>query len=294
MAKELVLRRRESFPDAFRRIADEQLTRAAAALTAEELSHERRVHEARKRFKESRALVRLFRVALGDAFGEQNRWYRDAGRALAAYRDATAAAAAVDALPAAMRDEIGRVAMRKLRGLVRERRDALYADTAAVDEAIRSVLATFAAERLRIEELPLNGGAGAVEKAFAATFAAGRKAMEAAFATRRDLAFHDWRKRVKDHWVHVKLFLPVWPELMSAREEALDAFSHLLGEHHDLAVLAAIVSGTDAATRVTRFLAARQKAIAREAGPIGRKLYAVRPRDHARETMALWRVWHRA
>ena len=59
-----VLHRDESLEKAFRRIADEQMTRAANALTVDDLSRDARVHEARKRFKESRALMRLYRDAL--------------------------------------------------------------------------------------------------------------------------------------------------------------------------------------------------------------------------------------
>jgi CHAD domain-containing protein len=273
VAKVFALRRRESLAEAFRRIAAAQLTRAAAALTAEDVRLETRIHDARKRFKESRALVRLFRAPLGDAFDEENRWYRDAGRALAAFRDATAAVCAIDALPPELR--------RRLRPLVSE------PDAAAVGEAIANVIASFDAERQRIETLQLRGGAGAVEKGFAATLAAGRKAMAKAYETRDAEAFHEWRKRVKDHWYHVQLFLPVWPELMTVRHHALRRLSHLLGEHHDLGVVAALAPGQP---DVARFLATRQRAIVRRARPLAEKLYAVRPRDAAREVLALWRI----
>ena len=48
------------------------------------------VHQARKRFKELRALLRLVREPLGDSFQRENRCARDLGRALAESREATA------------------------------------------------------------------------------------------------------------------------------------------------------------------------------------------------------------
>ena len=66
-----------------RRLLAERIDRALGALRDETLASETRVHEVRKRMKESRALLRLFRRVLGDVFSEENRRFRDAGRLLA-------------------------------------------------------------------------------------------------------------------------------------------------------------------------------------------------------------------
>jgi len=272
-----VLHHKESLGEAFRRIADEQLTDAAKALTTDDLTQESRIHEARKRFKESRALMRLYRKALGDSFAEQNAWYRDAGRTLAPYRDATANVAAVEAI-----DDQSTGALREL---VRERRDALYADAAALDATIRELLSRFAAERLFVHDAELSDVEDAVESGLASTISAARKAMTAAYETGELAAFHEWRKRVKDQWYHVRLFERVWPKLMKVHEITLHELSDLLGHHHDLT----LVNELDAS--LTEAIAKKQKAIAEKARPIAERLYATRPRDRARETMALWRAW---
>ena len=177
--------------------------------------------EARKRFKESRALMRLYRKALGDSFAEQNAWYRDAGRALAPYRDATANVAAVEAI-----DDQSTGA---LRDLVRERRDSLYADAAALDATIRELLSRFAAERLFVHDVELSDVEDAEQSGLASTISAARKAMTAAYETGELAAFHEWRKRVKDQWYHVRLFERVWPKLMKVHETTLHELSDLLG-----------------------------------------------------------------
>jgi CHAD domain-containing protein len=277
MADHFVLHRRESLEEAFRRIAGDQLTRAATALTTQELPAEERVHEARKRFKESRALMRLYRFALGDSFAERNRWYRDAGRALSAYRDASANVTAVETIDG---DATG-----PLRELVRERRDALYADPAALDEAVRELLTRFAAERLLVHDVALRDVEEAVQRGLASAISAARKAMTAAYDSGSDAEFHEWRKRVKDQWYHARLFERVWPKLMKVHEAALHELSDLLGLHHDLTVVRGL-AGDDR----SEVISARQQAITAKARPIAEKVYAARPRDRARELMALWRT----
>jgi CHAD domain-containing protein len=268
MAADFVLHRSESLEAAFRRIADDQLTRAASALTDEDSSREVRVHEARKRFKESRALMRLYRDALGGAFDERNAWYRDAGRALAAYRDASAAVTAVESIDKAAASPL------------RERCDALYADTAAYDKTIDDLLTRFAAERIAIHYVSLDDVEDAVEDGLARTIAAGRKAMHAAYDGGE---FHEWRMRVKDQWYHLRLFQRVWQKLMNAHEGALHELSSLLGLHHDLTVAKEL--GVDAAIET------KQQEIVEKTRPLAAKIYAAAPKAKAQETIALWRAW---
>src|ERR1051325_8843805 len=71
----------EPVPVAVNRILSEQLDRIAAHLGARE------VHDARKRMKEIRALLRAVRGPLGEQFAIESAWYRDAARALAPARD---------------------------------------------------------------------------------------------------------------------------------------------------------------------------------------------------------------
>ena len=66
------------------RIAREEIDKAVVVLGDENLDRHERVHQARKRFKKIRALLRLLRGELGDTYGEENVWFRDCGRELAA------------------------------------------------------------------------------------------------------------------------------------------------------------------------------------------------------------------
>ena len=49
---------------------------------------------------------------------------------------------------------------------------------------------------------------------------------------------HEWRKRVKDLWYHLRLLRDSWPEVLGAVSDQAHELSDLLGDHHDLSVLA--------------------------------------------------------
>src|ERR1044071_9440613 len=75
---------------AIARIVREQIARAREQLMDRKAPIEKRVHDARKRFKEIRAVLRLVREPFGAQFDVENAWYRDAGRTLASAGDADA------------------------------------------------------------------------------------------------------------------------------------------------------------------------------------------------------------
>jgi CHAD domain-containing protein len=53
-----------------------------------------------------------------------------------------------------------------------------------------------------------------------------------------DEAVHEWRKRVKDLWYQLRLLRNAWPAPLKAASDEAHELSALLGDHHDLAVLA--------------------------------------------------------
>ena len=92
------LNRPEPLDREVRRIVRERLESAAGALAQRDENLHEGVHDARKRFKEIRAVIRLARDSLGARAKMENAWYRDAGRSLSGLRDAQALIEACDAL----------------------------------------------------------------------------------------------------------------------------------------------------------------------------------------------------
>jgi CHAD domain len=74
---------------------------------------------------------------------------------------------------------------------------------------------------------------------FTSAYGRGRKALALVkdFDGEKE-AVHEWRKRAKDLWYHLRILEPVWPEVLGPLAAQAHGLSDLLGDHHDLAVLA--------------------------------------------------------
>ena len=97
---------------------------------------------------------------------------------------------------------------------------------------------------------------------------------------------HEWRKRVKDLWYQQRLLEETWPGVMKAQAKEAKKLSKLLGEDHDLAVLAETLR-TD--PELARFadefepvIAKRRKKLLKRSRKLGRRVYAEKPKAFAR------------
>jgi CHAD domain-containing protein len=139
-------------------------------------------------------------------------------------------------------------------------------------------------------------GFAALRPGLTRIYAQGRKAMKKAYRECTDDQFHEWRKRVKDHWYHNRLLGRTWPEVMSARIEELKRLSDLLGDDHDLAVLCDILEtegqamDADAETLIC-LCRRRQEELRADARDLGERLYAKSPECLAGELEGYWKAW---
>ena len=203
------------------RIARERIGRAVAHLSDETADTATRVHEARKRFKEIRAILRLGRFGLDGDFAALNVAFRDAARALAATREYDALAGMAKTLRRAAHDPLER------RALTRVARVLGAVPAPPIDIQSPSLPSiTFAAP-----------GADWIARGLRKTYRDGRRAFREARAQRTATAIHEWRKRVKDLWYEMQIVAP-----SSARVAVLHELSRLLGDHHDVVELAAHVA----------------------------------------------------
>jgi CHAD domain-containing protein len=266
----------ESVPAAVRRIMDEQLVRARGQLTDAQSPGEKRIHNARKRFKETRALLRLVREPLGKQFAVENAWFRDAGRELATVRDADAVLEALEilALPRALHNRI-------------KKKLTANRDTAGLDALIAKTAGQLVLAQERIALWPdVADSFDALEAGLQRTYRDGRRAMKRADTPE---SLHEWRKHVKTHWYHAQLLQHVWPEMMTSYAAVLEQLSRALGDHHDLHVLRESVS--DAPPELLEAIDARQGELERTARELGTRVYAERERDFTARMAKLWEAW---
>ncbi|MEZ4569167.1 MAG: CHAD domain-containing protein [Thermomicrobiales bacterium] len=113
--------------------------------------------------------------------------------------------------------------------------------------------------------------------------------------------FHEWRKRVKYHWYHLRILRDVWPSVVRARRDELDRLSDLLGDEHDLAVLSAQVEAEPHSFAGCRTIQAllglvqqRRQELQAKARRSGRRVYAEAPNAFAARFEIYLEVWEQS
>lgn len=263
----------EAVPAAVRRIMEEQIVRAREQLTDSKSPREKRVHDARKRFKETRALLRLMREPLGKQFAIENAWFRDAGRELSAVRDADAMLEALNKLELP----------RHVRNSVTKTLTAARSEV-PLDELIAATLEKLVVAQARLDLWPeLQDSFATLSAGLARIYRDGRRAMKDA---RTPEELHEWRKQVKTHWYHAQLLRQLWPPMMKAYGSVLEELSRALGDHHDLHVLRESVDNPP--PELVEAIEQRQRELEDQAARIGRRVYAERPAAFLARFEKLW------
>jgi CHAD domain-containing protein len=270
------LDRDEPLPDELRRVARGRVDHALDELRGDtDSSPEEAVHEARKDMKKLRALLRLARAELGDyVFRFENATARDTARLLAGARDATVMLETLEGLP---------VRHPQLRSALE--RHAAAAGEPRRDEAI----AALGGIGERIGEWPLErDDFAAVKPGLRRIYRQGRRAMRKAEADPTVENLHEWRKREKDLWYHLRLLRDVRPKSMRAAADEADALADHLGDDHDLAVLLEFARERGFAEQIEDAVDERRAALQAQAFEAGGRLYAERPKDFARRLRNWW------
>jgi CHAD domain-containing protein len=290
----LALTLAESPADGIRRVSVAALDDAMGRLEQSPMS-DTGVHEVRKRIKELRAIARLVSTSLPRNGKPLRLALRDIGRQLGASRDADALIESFDKLRKRFAEPWGKRRFGKIRmGLVTRKAGLAVPDPRDAGAALRAL-------RPLIEAWdPGDAGFDLIADGLLAGYQRPRRAMRASFAARTPRKFHEWRKRVKDHWYHVQIVEAAWPPVLGAQAKALHDLSRLLGDHHDLVMLQATLREDPrrfASARLLRlfdgFAVERLSELEDEAGRLGRRLFVDKPPSWLRRIRRFWNVWRR-
>jgi CYTH domain-containing protein/CHAD domain-containing protein len=256
------------------------------------------IHGARKDLKKARAALRLVREEVGEeTFKRENVALRDAARLLSASRDAEVKLETLEALVEGGAGDAppGPTALW---------RDALTADRDRIVEAegdqIETAVEEIEAVASRAPEWPLrHTGWKLLSPGLDTAYTEGRDAFEALPARPSFEAVHELRKRGKDLWYQLRLLRDAWPAVLEPTAEEIHELTDLLGDHHDLAVLAEDLEGREeigaADAKILRALiAAEQHALLIDGLSLGERVYAEKPGPFARRLRAYWRAWRRS
>ncbi|MFT4976510.1 MAG: CHAD domain-containing protein [Myxococcota bacterium] len=243
------------------RLLVEQLDEAIVAL--EDSDRESGVHTARKACKRGRGVLLLARSGLGRRYTVLQHGFRDAARLLGPIRDGdvmqqTAQLAGASA-PPRVGEEDGQHRIASARAMLAAQREAL---AEAPVSASRKDL--------------IRGAVRGYKRA-----CAGLRAVEKAAEAER---LHEWRKAVKHHFYHLQLLHDLFPPVFLALATEADGLQELLGSHHDLSVLRALLTDEVAIAA----LAAREEAMAVQALGVGEVLFALPARSLRVWLVQLW------
>jgi CHAD domain len=270
------------------------------------LASDRAIHGARKELKRARAALRLLRPGLArTVYHSEDAALRRAARPLGAVRDTKAlldrcddlARRACCAQPCELRRRLRAEHARARRELL-FRAAALGTQRAALREFVRR------SERWRIEQARGSVIRAGIER----TYSRGRRALELARTERSTVRLHEVRKRAQYLWHQLKLLEPLAPRSIGKRSREAHRVSELLGEDHDLALLARKARARTRSPRIDRSspaahmhgrpvrlsaarerdaflqaIEARREVLEQRAFDVAERLYRDRPRAFARE-----------
>lgn len=230
----------ENLRDAVRRIVTERVDYAIEQLEKMSGNRDKQIHEARKSFKQIRAVLRLIRGSLDtDVYSQENETYRDAGRALSALRDAFVRMETLDEALQKIDNPEARAIASMLREHLQERYNEAHKNIVEDRTIGDEVIATLKEARERIQQWQLEEHdfdlfAKGLKKNYRQGVGAMQTAFEEEFVAE---AFHDWRKRTKYLWNHMRVLETLNAPMLSPYVANLDELGDMLGLANDFAVL---------------------------------------------------------
>ncbi len=276
----------ETVRDGVRRVGLEQIDALLGDLQGR--PSEARVHDARKRCKMLRALLRLAQKGI-DPAGRRaaNARWRDIAHALAGARDAAVRHRTFRKLVS--RPNSCRTLARLLEGDMAAAR-ATKLDPALRERLVRRVRAGRRAwERLAFKHHGWRLIGAGLERSYTEACDGWRGARD----DPSDERLHEWRKATKTLWYHLRLIAKARPKKLEPLVERLEKLGELLGEDHDLATLHAYVREHDAASLdvLEPLLAHRRRRLHRQAGILARKCFHLRSGAFASRVKSWWHDW---
>ncbi|WP_217913982.1 CHAD domain-containing protein [Miltoncostaea marina] len=281
-------------PDEVRRLAREELEAAVAALREpDHLGLSASVHDARKRCKKVRGLLRLARPRPKRALRAADRGVRDAARAISPLRDAHATLATWDDLVAAVHGEDAPApGLAQVRAPLAARASAAGGEDARERTAAAAGLLAEVAAGVgdwRIDDRP-----EALVDGMRRTYRDARRALRAAPGAAGDEVLHELRRQAKYGWHQVGLLHAVAPSVLAPLEARLKDLADALGDDHDLAVIRELVAGGSAglgeraAADALAIIDPVRADLQDRALRLAARLYAETPTAFARRMAAYW------
>jgi CHAD domain-containing protein len=214
-------------------------------------------------------------------------------------RDAEALIEIYDKLMDLYTEELNRRAFQSVRRALTLRKNELVHHDIDLDSRLDAFKAGFEQAATRVDGWPLDKiDRDAVVAGATRIYAKARNAMKTARDHPGVGHLHEWRKRTKDHWYHLRLLKDIWRPVMGRFGKAAKHLSDVLGDDHNLAVLQSVLNrepdrfaslkGSDA---ITGLLKRQRKRLVDQAMMEGRRIYADKAKAFQRKIESYWDAW---
>lgn len=260
----------------------------------------RGIHEARKRCKMLRALLALLSAGFEARATERaEEALEKIARSLAPVRDAEVRLQTLEYLlevsspRSAQRFEHVRSLLQAQAASARQLSltPADLRDVAALARAAHTRLLALACDRK---------GWRAIGPGLTRSYRRGRRSLAEALDDPSPERRHRWRQRVKMLWNQLRLLQGCQPKKLGALLEKLETLGDALGGEHDLAELRQHLAqhgrrnrSAPAFAAIVALIDTQRARLRRAADALGRKLYAPRPTDFARQLKHAWQEWRK-
>ena len=289
------LRRKGSLASELARVVTKEFEEARKEIGGRNNGRTEAVHEARKHVKKIRAVLHLLEKALADNFRTHDRRLKAVGHQLSSLRDVDAEAETMKTVrdhyprlvtPSVFAGVCGGLAKQKRRTVARVHPDRLLQ---------RVELELRRDARSMPRDVRRSGRYRALLAGLVRGYRRARTAMDAVIATPEDAGFHAWRRRVKDHWYHMRLLeeLSVQAHARVGRLKRLETW---LGDDHNLVILRTAIQNAPArfgdersTALVLGCIAKFSTLLRRRALKLGQPLFARKPRMFRQSIDGWWR-----
>ncbi len=287
MSFKIAFNHTENVAESIRRVLHEQCGKTIKSLDQEKVGDEE-IHDARKRCKKMRSILRLARPGLKNGvYKTENKTLRETKNRLETLRDREVFRQTVDEL----KDDFDDVLTRNAFSHFQEHLDKLKAEAATDQELIidepQKALREITDFEKRIEEVvPKKVRFRDTCDGLQKIYKQGRKRMKKARKKPTDENLHDWRKRVKDLCYQMRMLRNLWPKQIKHYAKETKKLSDYLGDDHDLAELTAYVkatpdccAGKEEQEALLALIAKKRHKLMRKTWPLAERIYAENPGD---------------
>lgn len=258
------------------------------------------VHNARKRYKQLRGVLRLIRFGLGEKiYDRENTTLRDAGRPLSEVRDADVMIETLDELLQHFKSHVRKESFKKLRAQLVKRRTEIRKQVIQKDKAVAKVLKSTKQISSRVKKWPKFPDQFAIlKKGIQKIYARGQDEMDCAFKDPTVENLHAWRKSVKYLRYQLEIFEDLTESILKDMADEAHTLADTLGVDHDLAVLEELldVELKKACTPkqheiLTALIRQRRTELQKEAEEMGPHLYSETAKQFCKRLKGYWDAW---